>query len=458
MDEDNYYADKAKHCREMSYIPADLYEEYDIMKGLRDRNGNGVRAGITNISRVIGTANSGNGPEPCEGRLTYRGYDINDIIGFHGESKFLFEETAYLLLFGSLPDESETETFRKMLAKKMELPGDFVKDFILRESSHDVMNTMARGVLGLSAYDPNHADNSIENVIRQCMEIISRLPMLAIYGYHSHMHYDRNGHLVIFRPDPSKGMAENIMLMLRPAGNYSQQEIQIMDIMLALHMEHGGGNNSTFTARVVASSGSDTYSVIAAALLSLKGPKHGGANIKVVQMLQDIKEHVPDTDDKEALRQYLTKIIDKDAFDGQGLIYGMGHAVYTISDPRAQILKDYAGKLAASKGREKDMRLINSVVEMAPDIIRSRKKNAGSVCANVDMYSGFVCDMLGVPVTLYTPLFAMARAVGWSAHRIEELITSGKIIRPKYISIAKDREFVPLEKRDSQSLPEHHTN
>ncbi len=447
MDEDNYYADKAKLCKEMSYIPADLYEEYDIMKGLRDRNGNGVRAGITNISRVVGTANSGNGPEPCEGRLTYRGYDIKDIVELRGRTELLFEETAYLLLFGSLPNESETEEFRRRIAKNMELPGDFVKDFILRESSHDVMNTMARGVLGLFAYDPDQTDNSLENVIRQCVDIISRLPMLAIYGYHSHMHYDRNGHLVIFRPDPSKGMAENIMLMLRPSGNYTQQEIQIMDIMLALHMEHGGGNNSTFTARVVASSGSDTYSVIAAALLSLKGPKHGGANIKVVQMLQNIKDSVPDTDDREAVRAHLEKIIDREAFDGQGLIYGMGHAVYTLSDPRAQILKGYARRLAASKGREKDMRLIDSVVEMAPEIIRSRKKNASSVCANVDMYSGFVCDMLGVPVTLYTPLFAVARVVGWSAHRIEELITSGKIIRPKYISIAKDREFVPQDRR-----------
>ena len=447
MDDSKFYSDRAEDCRRISAIPPELYDAYDVKKGLRDKDGNGVRAGITNISKVIGVRRTGDGSEPCEGRLSYRGYDIRDIVDHHGSAGLRFEEAAYLLLFGSLPSREETEEFRKVLTGHMELPPDFVKDFIFRESGHDIMNTMARGVLGLSAYDETADDNSLESVIRQCMGIISRLPMLAVYGYHSHNHYDNKGHLVIFRPDPRLGMTENIMLMLRPKGDYTPLEVEVLDIMLTIHMEHGGGNNSAFTARVVASSGSDSYSVIAAALLSLKGPKHGGANIKVMEMFEDIRSHLEDTDDREELRAYLTKIVSKEAFDRQGLIYGMGHAVYTLSDPRAIILKRYAKDLAAEKGREKDLRLLETIEEMAPDIIRSRRSSATNICANVDMYSGFLYDMLGVPKELFTPMFAVARAVGWSAHRIEELVTSGKIIRPRYISIAEDKEFVPLDKR-----------
>ncbi len=387
----------------------------------------------------------------CEGYLSYRGYDIRDIIDRHGDSGLRFEEAAYLLLFGNLPSAEQTEEFRRILAGYMELPGSFVKDVIFREYGHDIMNTMARGVLGLSSYDDRASDNSLENVIRQCLSVISRLSMLAVYGYHSYNHYDRNGHLVIFRPNPDLGIAENIMSMLRPDREASRLEKEVLDIMLTLHMEHGGGNNSAFTARVVASSGSDSYSVIAAAILSLKGPKHGGANIKVLDMVNDIKAHVEDTDDREELSSYLKKIVDGEAFDGQGLIYGMGHAVYTLSDPRAIILRKYAESLAKEKGREKDMRLFESIEELAPDIIRSRRQSATHICANVDLYSGFLYNMLEIPSELFTPMFAIARVVGWSAHRIEELVSSGKIIRPKYVSIAEEREYIPSGERSGQN-------
>ena len=447
MDDSKFYEERAEDCREICRIPPDLYDAYDVKKGLRDKDGNGVRAGITNISKVIGVNRTGDGSEPCHGRLSYRGYDIRDIVAHHGDTGLRFEEAAYLLLFGNLPSKEETEEFRQVLTSHMALPGDFVKDFILRESGHDIMNTMARGVLGLSAYDRSANDNSLGNVIRQCLEIISKLPMLAVYRYQAYSHYDNNGHLVIFRPDPDRGVSDNIMHMLRPKGDFSPLEVEVLDAMLTLHMEHGGGNNSAFTARVVASSGSDSYSVIAAALLSLKGPKHGGANIKVMEMFQDIKDHVDDTDDKDAVARYLKKIVAKEAFDRQGLVYGMGHAVYTLSDPRAILLREYAEKLAAEKGREKDLRLLESIEELSPDIIRGKKCGGKKICANVDLYSGFLYDMLGVPKELFTPMFAIARAVGWSAHRIEELVTSGKIIRPRYISIAEDREFVPLDKR-----------
>ena len=448
MDGCDYYAERAEDCRRVSAISPELYDVYDVKKGLRDKDGNGVKAGITKISKVVGVEKTDKGLVPCEGRLSYRGYDIRDLISRHSGDGPRFEEAAYLLLFGKLPSREETETFRSMLMKNMDLPGVFVKDVIFREYGHDIMNTMARGVLGLSGYDDRAMDCSLENVVRQCMAIIGRLPMLAVYGYHSHNHYDNNGHLIILRPDPDLGMAENIMAMLRPDGKYTRLEAEVLDIALTLHMEHGGGNNSAFTARVVSSSGSDTYSVITAALLSLKGPKHGGANVKVMEMADDIKAHVPDTDDKEALAAYLTKIVDREAFDRQGLVYGMGHAVYTLSDPRAVILRSYTGKLAKEKGREKDMRLFEAIEELSPDIIRSRRPHATSVCANVDLYSGFLYDMLGIPSELFTPMFAVARAVGWSAHRIEELITSGKIIRPKYVSIAEDREFVSADLRD----------
>ena len=447
MDDNEFYKERAEDCLRISKIPPDLYDAYDVKKGLRDKDGNGVRAGITNISKVIGVNRTGDGSEPCDGRLSYRGYDIRDVVLHHGNSGLRFEEAAYLLLFGNLPSKEETEEFRKVLTGHMELPGDFVKDFILRESGHDIMNTMARGVLGLSAYDRSANDNSLGNVIRQCLEIISKLPMLAVYGYQAYSHYDNKGHLVIFRPDPDKGVSENIMHMLRPKEDFSPLEVEVLDAMLTLHMEHGGGNNSAFTARVVASSGSDSYSVIAAALLSLKGPKHGGANIKVMEMFQDIKDHVSDTDDKGEVAAYLKKIVSKEAFDRQGLVYGMGHAVYTLSDPRAILLKDFARKLAKEKGREKDLRLLESIEELSPDIIRGKKYGAKKICANVDLYSGLLYDMLGIPKELFTPMFAVARAVGWSAHRIEELVTSGKIIRPRYISIAEDRDFVPLDMR-----------
>ena len=329
----------------------------------------------------------------------------------------------------------------------MELPNNFVKNVILRQNCKDIMNTMARSVLEMAAYDEDPTDVSTPHVLKQCMKLIATLPLFAVYGYHAYSHYDCNRSLIIHRPDPTLSMAENILMMLRPDGKYTATEAEALDNALIIHMEHGGGNNSAFTTRVITSTGSDTYSVIAGALLSLKGPKHGGANIKVVQMMDDIKANVIDPTDDGELSNYLSKILNKEAFDRQGLIYGMGHAVYSISDPRAQQLKQFVYKMAKEKGCDAELDLYERVARLAPDVIATKRKSPIKVCVNVDYYSGFLYRMLGIPEELYTPLFAIARASGWSAHRIEELVSSGKIIRPAYVSIAKEREYVPLEKR-----------
>jgi citrate synthase len=329
----------------------------------------------------------------------------------------------------------------------MELPNNFVKNVILRQNCKDIMNTMARSVLEMAAYDEDPTDVSTPHVLKQCMKIIATLPLFAVYGYHAYNHYDCNKSLIIHRPDHNLSMAENILMMLRPDGKFTATEAEALDNALIIHMEHGGGNNSAFTTRVITSAGSDTYSVIAGALLSLKGPKHGGANIKVVQMMDDIKANVIDPTDDGELSNYLSKILNKEAFDRQGLIYGMGHAVYSISDPRAQQLKQFVYKMAREKGCDAELDLYERVARIAPDVIATKRKSPIKVCVNVDYYSGFLYRMLGIPEELYTPLFAIARASGWSAHRIEELVSSGKIIRPAYVSIAKEREYVPLEKR-----------
>ena len=444
---DDYFTKQAALCTKQDDTPTELYEKYDVKKGLRDKDGKGVVTGLTHISRVDGFEVIDGVRTPIDGRLAYRGIDIKDLILGHGERKFAFEEAAYLLLFGELPTKGELEEFKDIIANHRELPTTFLRGVILKAHSKDIMNSMTKSVLSLGAYDDYIGSNDIPVVLKQCTRLISVMPMLATYGYQAYSYYDLNNSLIIHRPDPKLSVAENLLMTLRDDGRFTELEAKVLDAALVLHMEHGGGNNSTFTARVVTSAGSDTYAVMAAALSSLKGPKHGGANIKVVQMIADIKQHVHDTDDEEAVKQYLEDILDKKVFDKAGLIYGMGHAIYSISDPRAEILKSFAERLAVEKGREKDLRLYKTIVKYAPDMITERKHAFTGVSANVDMYSGFVYDMLGIPEEMFTPIFAIARIVGWSAHRIEELVGGGKIIRPAYISISPEREYVPIEKR-----------
>ncbi len=447
-DFNQFIEEHSKICEKNDLIPTELYTKYDVKKGLRDSNGKGVLTGLTNISRVDGFVNIDGVRTPCEGCLWYRGYDVYKLVDGLKQNRFGFEEAAYLLLFGNLPTEKELQNFREELSLKRTLPITFIRDVILKAHSRDIMNSMTKSVLTLAAYDSDMSDCSISNVLRQCIELISVFPMLAVYGYHAYSYYDCNNSLIIHRPDSNLSVSENILRLLRPDGQFTELEAKVLDIALILHMEHGGGNNSTFTTRVVTSTGSDTYSVIAAALSSLKGPKHGGANIKVVQMIKDIKQNVKNLDDDEELRSYLIKILDKQAFDNAGLIYGMGHAVYSISDPRAKIFQGYAELLAKEKGRMKDYDLYRRIEEMAPALICERKHAFTGVSANIDFYSGFVYNMLGIPEELYTPLFAMARVVGWSAHRIEELVNSGKIIRPAYQSVMSERQYLPIEKRE----------
>ncbi len=435
-------------CQKYDKISPELYEQYDVKKGLRDKNGKGVLTGLTNISRVDGFENINGVRTPCEGRLWYRGYDVLELTKGLSGRRFGFEEATFLLLFGDLPTEEQFEEFREVLNENMVLPTTFTRDVIMKAQNKDIMNSITKSVLSLAAYDSHISDNSISNIMSQCISLISVFPMLAVYAYQAYVYYYKDEGFLIHRPDPNLSTAENILRMLRPDSKYTELEAQVLDIALILHMEHGGGNNSTFTTRVVTSAGSDTYAVVAAALSSLKGPKHGGANIKVVQMMKDIKENLKNPDDEEELREYLLKILDKKAFDKQGLIYGMGHAVYSLSDPRATIFKMFTEKLAIEKGREADFKLYSNIERIAPELITSRKNAFTGVSANVDFYSGFVYSMLEIPEELFTPLFAVARIVGWSAHRVEELINSGKIIRPAYQSVMPKRDYVPIEKRE----------
>ena len=439
---------KAEMCKGIDSFSPELYGTHDVKKGLRDSKGNGVVVGLTTISQVDGTEMVDGVKTPCQGKLRYRGYDIRDLTQGFINKRYGFEECAYLLLFGSLPDEKELEEFKLHLTEERKLPVTFVRDVVMKAASKDIMNSIARCILFLASYDKKALDNSIENVLRQCIYLISVFPMLTVYSYHAYNHYINDESMYIHRPDPRLSTAENILRMLRPDKSYTYLEATVLDLALVLHMEHGGGNNSTFTTRVTTSSGSDTYAVIAAAMSSLKGPKHGGANLKVMDMMDNIRRHVKHTDDEKELKKYLNDILDKKAFDHQGLIYGMGHAVYTLSDPRAEVFKSFVQKLAAEKGRLDDYRLYESVERLAPSLILAKRPNATSVTANVDFYSGFVYDMLDIPKELYTALFATARIVGWSAHRIEELITSNKILRPAYVNIMEPREYVDLEDRD----------
>ena len=438
---------KCEECFESDTFSPELYSKYDVKKGLRDSKGNGVVVGLTKVSQVDGTKIINGVKVPCEGKLCYRGYDIRTLCDGFINKRFGFEEVAYLLLFGSLPTQAQLDEFKKYLTEERKLPITFTRDVIMKAASKDIMNSITRCILFLASYDKKALDCSIENVLRQCIYLISVFPMLTVYSYHAYNHYINDESMYIHRPDPKLSTAENILRMLRPDKSYTYLEATVLDLALVLHMEHGGGNNSTFTTRVTTSSGSDTYAVIAAAMSSLKGPKHGGANLKVMDMMDDIRKHVRDINDEHAVELYLKHILDKKAFDHQGLIYGMGHAVYTISDPRAQVFRGFVEKLAVEKGRQEDFKLYSTVEKLAPGLILEKRPNATSVSANVDFYSGFVYEMLDIPRELYTPLFAMARIVGWSAHRMEELITSNKILRPAYLSMMEEREYVPLEER-----------
>ena len=434
-------------CEKSNAIDKELYTEYDVKRGLRDVNGKGVLAGLTNISDVCAKKIVNGEEVPCEGNLYYRGYNIKDLVrGFLEAGHFGFEEVAYLLLFGELPNAKQLAEFHEMLVERRTLPPTFVRDVIMKAPSRDMMNSLSRSILNLYSYDDKADDTSIPNVLRQCLNLISQFPMLMVYGYHAY-NYRMGDDLYIYAPEPDKSVAENILMMLREDRQYTDLEAKLLDMALVLHMDHGGGNNSTFTTHVVTSSGTDTYSTVAAAMASLKGPKHGGANIKVTQMFADMEKEVKDWDDDDEVRAYLEGLLNKERFDKKGLIYGMGHAIYSVSDPRADIFKSFVEKLAVEKGCQKEYNLYAKVEKMAPEIIAQKRKMYKGVNANVDFYSGLVYSMLGIPEQLYTPIFATARIVGWSAHRLEELKNVDKIIRPAYKPLAPHIEYVKMEDR-----------
>lgn len=448
---DNFEGNKlAQLCdlaEKSSYIDPQLFSKYEVKRGLRDINGRGVLAGLTGIGEVHSYIVNENEMVPVPGELIYRGVNIVDLAnGFIGK-RFGFEETCYLLLFGALPNQNELDGFRELLARNRKLPDDFALDIILKAPSKDMMNVLARSVLALYSFDDNPDDISILNVLKQCIKLIAAFPSFAVYGYQAFSHYHENNSLFIHSPQPELSTAETILHLLRPDCGYTKLEAILLDLALVLHAEHGGGNNSSFVTHVVTSSGTDTYSVMAAALGSLKGPRHGGANIKVVQMFEDLKQQVNNWTDERQIEDYLSKILNKEAFDRSGLIYGIGHAVYSISDPRAIILKEYAGRLAKEKGLEDEFNLYTKVEKLAPEVIGKVRKMYKGVSANVDFYSGFVYRMLNIPPELYTPIFAISRIVGWSAHRIEELVNAGKIIRPAYKSVYPRREYISMEQR-----------
>ncbi len=428
-------------CVKNDTIEDALFEKYGVNRGLRDINGKGVLTGLTKISKIVSfTTGPENKPVPCPGELWYRGYNVKTLIGELGPHEYGFERTAYLLLFGDRPTESQLIEFQAILDECRCLPTNFTRDVIMKAPSHDIMNSITRSVLTLASYDEDSTTSTVENSLRQCIQLIAQYPMLSVYSYHAYNHYENDESMYIHRPRKGKSAAENFLLMLRPDQKFTELEAKVLDVALMLHMEHGGGNNSTFTTRVVTSSGSDTYSAMAAAMSSLKGPRHGGANIKVVQMMDDIKSHISDWEDRDAIKAYLMKILNKEAFDNSGLIYGMGHAVYSMSDPREEVLNGYVEALAKEKGMERDYILYKNVEELAPEAIAETRKIFKGVSPNVDFYSGLLYKILDIPEELYTPLFATARIVGWSAHRIEELVCMNKIIRPAYKSVMKEIE------------------
>ena len=440
-------AELVKYCMISGELDLNLYEEYDVKRGLRESDGKGVLTGLTEISDVVAFRTENGKKVPQEGQLFYQGYNIMDLKAGFQKRKFNFEEITYLLLFGALPNRQQLDSFVEILSQYRELPNKFVRDVIMKAPSMDVMNALQKSVLTLYSYDDNPDDISIPNVLKQSLSLIATFPLISVYAYHAYQHYHNDKSLVIRYPKPELSTAENILRILRPDGQYTELEAKVLDVALVLHAEHGGGNNSSFTTHVVSSTGTDTYSAIAASLGSLKGPKHGGANLKVENMFADIKEHVHNWGNEDAIRDYLVKIIKKEAFDQTGLIYGMGHAVYTLSDPRAVILKEYAKYLSIEKGREDEFDLYEKVEKIASELLTSRKNLHKPICCNVDFYSGFVYSMLGIPNQMFTPIFAISRIAGWSAHRIEELVNTGKIIRPAYKYVGHHRDYVELDER-----------
>lgn len=441
------FEELVKQCTRSGSIDPSLYVEYDVKRGLRDSNGNGVLTGLTEISDVVGCNSVSGRKIPVDGKLYFQGYDVAELINGFKDRKYGFEETTYLLLFGSLPNEEQLASFIRILTDLEELSGAFIRDVIMKATSANLMNSLMKSLLSLYSYDENPDDISVPNVLRQSLQLIAKMPLISVYAYQAYRHYKLDGTLMIKNPRKDYSIAENILYMLRDDGQFTELEAKVLDICLVLHAEHGGGNNSTFTTHVVTSSGTDTYSAIAASIASLKGPKHGGANIKVQQMFADIKENCKDWENKDEVCEYLGKILDKQAFDGAGLIYGMGHAVYTNSDPRQVILKEFAKNLSEEKGTQKEFALYELVEKEAGKLIMQKHQMFKPVCANVDFYSGFVYAMLGIPEELFTPMFAIARISGWCAHRLEELVNAGKIIRPAYKYVGHHRDYEDMDVR-----------
>lgn len=441
------FDDLVKYCMLSGAINLDLYVDYDVKRGLRDSNGKGVLTGLTEIADVVSYEYKDGTKVPSDGKLYYQGYNVQDLVKSYEKRRYAFEEVTYLLLFGELPNKKQFKSFIDILSSLQELSAHFVRDVIMKAPSENIMNALQKSVLTLYSYDDDPDDISVPNVLRQSLQLISKLPVIAVYAYHAYRHFKFDDNLVIRTPDKNMSTAENILQMIRPDGKFTELEAKVLDIALVLHAEHGGGNNSTFTNHVVTSSGTDTYSAISASIASLKGPRHGGANLKVLQMFDDIKEHIDDWTNKTQIAEYLTKILDKEAFDHSGLIYGMGHAVYTESDPREVILKKYAKKLSVAKGLEDEFKLYENVEKIAGRLIMKKRRLFKPVCANVDFYSGFVYTMLGIPRELFTPIFAVARISGWCAHRLEELVNNGKIIRPAYKFVGVHKEYHGPEER-----------
>lgn len=440
-----------QYCLASGRIDQNLYQEYDVKRGLRDSNGKGVLTGLTEISDVVAYEYEDGRKIPSEGKLYFQGYNVADMVESLKNRREGFEETIYTLLFGRTPNPRQFEMFKKILKDMMTISNRFIRDVIMKASNENIMNAMQRCILTLYTYDENADDVSVENALRQSLQLIAKTPLIAVYSYHSYRHFRQDKNLLIKNPDPNLSFAENILYMLREDGKFTKLEAEVLDIALILHAEHGGGNNSTFTNHVVTSSGTDTYSAVAASIGSLKGPKHGGANLKVQDMFEDIMLHCKDWEDEESLKQYLNAILDKKVFDHAGLIYGMGHAVYTLSDPREVILKRYARNLAIEKGKTKEFALYEKVEKLAGELIMHKRKLFKPVCANVDFYSGFVYTMLDIPRELFTPIFAISRMAGWSAHRLEELVNAGKIIRPAYRYVGHHRPYLDVEDREEQN-------
>lgn len=435
-------------ARTKSRIDPELYVKYNVKRGLRNDDGTGVLVGLTEVGEVFSYIIDDEERVPTEGRLFYRGIEIADLVnGFYEQKRFGFEETVYLLLFGELPTNAQLKDFEELLSELRTLPQNFTEDMIMKSPSPDIMNKLARSTLALYPYDKDPDGLSVENVLRQCITHIARTPLLISYAYMAKKHYVDNESLVLHQPKPEYNTAQNILHLIRPDGKFTELEARVLDLALVLHAEHGGGNNSSFVTHAVSSSGSDTYSVIAAAIGSLKGPQHGGASSKAYNMMQDLKANVSNWRDEMQIVEYLSKILNKEAYDKSGLIYGVGHAVYTVSDPRTKLLRDYARALAYESGRENEYELYTTTERLAPEVFYNVKKSSKIVCANVDFYSGFIYDILGIPEELFTPIFAVARTAGWSAHRMEEIVSGGRIFRPAYKCVKKRRQYTPLENR-----------